>query len=133
MAIVSATADVYLAVSLKIENVVCLMSYMAVAAWHLPKHGSHGGRVSGIRFNSLKSSRDSSRPYSLKTMHPCQLFLGRVSLATGARDSATKKQHRFKGFRPQLHCKSSKSQKTFCNVQEGLAALKPAVVLSVMC
>ena len=37
-------------------------------------------------------------------MHPRRLFLGRVSIATGARDSATNKNKRFKGVRPQLIC-----------------------------
>ena len=71
-------------------------------ALHLQKQGSHCGRVSEVRFNSLKSSRDSSRQYSSKKMHPRQLFLGRVSIATGGRDCTTNKNKRFKGFRPQL-------------------------------
>ena len=37
-------------------------------------------------------------------MHPRQLFLGRISIATGIRDSTTNKNKRFKGFRSQLHC-----------------------------
>ena len=69
---------------------------------HLQKQGSHCGHVSEVRFNSLKSSRDSLRQYSSKKMHPRQLFLGRVSTATGGRDSTTNKNKRFKGFRPQL-------------------------------
>ena len=62
----------------------------------------HCGRVSELRFNSLKSSRDSLCQYSSTKMHPRQLFLGRVSIATGVRDSTTNKNKRFKGFRPQL-------------------------------
>ena len=58
-------------------------------ASHLQKKGSHCGRVS---------------QYSLKMMYPRQLFLGRVSIATGIRDSTTHKNKRFKGFRPQLIC-----------------------------
>ena len=73
-------------------------------ALHLQKQGSHCVRVSEVRFNGLKSSRDSSRQYSSKKMHPRRLFLGRVSIATGARDSATNKNKRFKGVRPQLIC-----------------------------
>ena len=71
-------------------------------ALHLQKKGSHCGRVSEVRVNSLKSSRDSSRQCSSKKMHPRQLFLGRVSIATGVRDSTTNKNKMFKGFRPQL-------------------------------
>ena len=63
-------------------------------ASHLQKKGSHCGRVSEMRFGSLKSSRDSSRQYSLKMMYPRQLFLGRVSIATGIRDSTTHKNKR---------------------------------------
>ena len=73
-------------------------------ASHLQKKGSHCGCVSEMRFSSLKSSRDSSRQYSLKKMYPRQLFLGRVSIATGIRDSTINKNKRFKGFRPQLNC-----------------------------
>ena len=61
-------------VSLRTEN-VCLMSYMPKAALHLAKNCSHCGRVSEIRFKSLKSSCDSSRQYSLKKMHLRQNFL----------------------------------------------------------
>ena len=71
-------------------------------ALHLQKQGCHCGRVSEVRFNSLKSSRDSSRQYSSKKMHPRQLFLGRVSIATGGRDSTTNENKRFKGFGPQV-------------------------------
>ena len=71
-------------------------------ALHLQKQGSHFGCVSEVRFNSLKSSRDSSRQYSSKKMHPRQLFLRRVSIATGVRDSTTNENKKFKGFRPQL-------------------------------
>ena len=71
---------------------------------HHQKQDAHSGRVSEVRFNRLKSSRDSSRQYSSKKMHPRQLFLGRVSIATGVRDSTTNKNKRFKGFRPQLKC-----------------------------
>ena len=72
-------------------------------ALNLQKQGSHCGRVSEVRFNSLKSSHDSSRQYSSKKMHPLQLFLRRVSIATGVRDSTTNENKRFKGFRPQLN------------------------------
>ena len=71
-------------------------------ALYLQKQGSHCGRVSEVRFNSLRSNRDSSRQYSLTKMYPRQLFLGRVRIATGVRDSTTNKNKRFKGFRPQL-------------------------------
>ena len=67
MAIVFATAD-------------CL-------ALHLQKQGSHCGRVSEVRFNGLKSSRDSSRQYSSATIHARHLFLVRVSIASGVRDT----------------------------------------------
>ena len=73
-------------------------------ASHLQEQGSHCGCVGEVRFNRLKSSRDSSRQYSSQKMHPRQLFLGRVSIATGVRDSTTNKNKRFKGFRPQLKC-----------------------------
>ena len=108
-AIVSATAAVHsvchwclaLQGCVRTEN-VCLISYMTMAALPFPKNGSHCGGVSDMRFNSLKSSRDSSRQYSLKKMHPSQLSLGHVSIATGGRSSATNKNERLKGFRPQL-------------------------------
>ena len=53
------------------------------------KKGFPCGRVSDLRFNSLKSSLDSSRQYTCKKMHPHQLFLGRVRSATGVRDGTT--------------------------------------------
>ena len=87
-------------------------------ALHLQKQGSDCGRVSEVRFNSLKSSRDSSHQYRSKKMHPRQLFLGRVSIATGVRDSTTNKNKRFKGFRPQLNLITT-SPGSRCGTQRG--------------
>ena len=87
----------------------------AAADWlalHLQNKGSNSGRVSEMQFKSLKSRRDSSRQYSLKKMHPRQLFLGRVSIVTGVRDSTTNTNKGFKGFRPQLSCPKPLKQPT---------------------
>ena len=65
-------------------------------ALHLQKQGSHCGPVSQVRFNSLKSNRDSSRQYSSTKIHPCQLFRGHVSIATGVRNSTTNKNKKLK-------------------------------------
>ena len=68
------------------------------------KKSSQCGGVSERRFSSLKSSRDSSRQYSLKKMYPvsASAIPWARQYCDWLRDSTTNKNKWFEGFGPQL-------------------------------